>query len=196
MKALRGSAVPVLAWALGPQLAYAHLISTGLGPVYDGVTHFALTPEHVLPILALGVFTGLRGNRHARCAVFALPLAWFVGGLVGVTVHIAVPDALAWLPLLALGGLVAADVRMSVAKTTAVALIIGAGLGLANGGAMAQAGADLRGVGGSTVAVFVIATLAAAAASAWHAGWRRIAWRVVGSWIAAGGLLLLGWSLH
>jgi len=196
MKALRGRAALVLTWALRPQVAHAHLISTGLGPVYDGVTHFALTPEDALPTLALAVFTGLRGNGHARCAVVALPLAWILGGLVGVTVHIAVPDALAWLPLLALGGLVAADVRMSVAMTTALALIVGAGLGLANGGAMAQAGTGLRGVAGSTAAVFIIATLAAAAASAWHAGWLRIAWRVAGSWIAAGGLLLLGWSMR
>lgn len=85
---------------------------------------------------------------------------------------------------------------MPVARTTALALIVGSGLGLANGGVMAQAGAGLRGVAGSSAAVFVIATLGGAAASAWHAGWLRIAWRVAGSWIAAGGLLLLGWSLR
>ena len=185
-----------LAWVLVPRLAEAHLISTGLGPVYDGVTHLVLSPEDALPTLALAVFTGLRGNGHARYAVLALPLAWFIGGIVGAAAGTAVPNAIAWLPLLALGGLVATDVRMSVAMTTALALIVGAGLGLANGGAMAQAGAGLRGVAGSTAAVFVIATLAAAAASASHAGWLRIAWRVAGSWIAAGGLLLLGWSLR
>jgi urease accessory protein len=186
----------VLAWALGPQLAHAHLISTGLGPVYDGVTHLALSPEDVLPIIALAVFAGLRGNGHARFAVLALPLAWFLGGIMGAAAGIAVPGAISWLPLLVLGGLVAADIGMSVAMTTALALILGAGLGLANGSAMAQAGAGLRGVAGSVAAVFVIATLAAAAASAWHAGWLRIAWRVSGSWIAAGGLLLLGWALR
>lgn len=107
----------------------------------------------------------------------------------------AVPNAIASLPLLALGGLVAADVQISVAMTTALAFFVGVGLGLANGSAMAQAGAGLHGVAGSTAALFVIATLAAAA-SAWHAGWLRIALRVVGSWIAASGLLLLGWSLR
>ena len=44
--------------------------------------------------------------------------------------------------------------------------------------------------------VIVVATLASASAAAWQAGWMRIAWRVAGSWIAAGGLLLLGWSLR
>lgn len=196
MKTLRARVTLVLASTLCPQLAHAHLISTGLGPVYDGITHFALTPEDLLPTLALAALAGLRGNQHARRAIFALPLAWFVAGIAGAAAGAAVPDALAWLPLLLLGGLVAADWRLSPLATTALAAIVGVALGFANGGAMGQAGAGLRGVAGSAAAVFVVATLAAATASAWHAGWLRIAWRVAGSWIAAGGLLLLGWSLR
>jgi hypothetical protein len=61
---------------------------------------------------------------------------------------------------------------------------------------MAQAGAGMRGVLGIVGAVFVVTALAAAAAVAWQSGWLRIAWRVAGSWIAASGLLLLGWSLR
>jgi hypothetical protein len=29
-----------------------------------------------------------------------------------------------------------------------------------------------------------------------HASWARIAVRVAGSWIAASGLLMLGWAVH
>ena len=61
---------------------------------------------------------------------------------------------------------------------------------------MAQAGPGLRAVLGISVTVFVATTLVAAFVAAWQSGWIRIAWRVVGSWIAAGGLLLLGWSLR
>jgi hydrogenase/urease accessory protein HupE len=181
---------------LCPALAHAHLISTGLGPVYDGITHFALTPEDVLPAVALAVLAGLRGKAHARRAIFVLPLAWLVGGVVGASMRIAMPEALAWLPLLAMGGLVAADLRLSPAATTSIAAVLGLLLGDANGTAMAQAGAGLRGVAGISAAVFVVVTLATAAAVAWQSGWMRIAWRVAGSWIAAGGLLLLGWSLR
>lgn len=191
----RASAALALVLA-SPPLAHAHLVSTGLGPVYDGVTHFALTPEQLLPVLAFAVLAGLRGKDHARHVIFALPLAWLVAGVVGAAAGVAVPDALAWLPLLALGGLLASDLRLSRAATTVVAVIIGAALGYANGAAMAQAGVGIRGVAGSALALFVSVTLGAAAASAWHAGWMRIAWRVAGSWIAAGGLLLLGWSLR
>ena len=95
-----------------------------------------------------------------------------------------------------MGGLVAADPRLSPRATTAIAAVLGVVLGYANGCAMAQAGAGVRGIAGIAAAVFVVATLASAGAAAWHAGWMRIAWRVAGSWIAAGGLLLLGWSLR
>lgn len=183
-----------LAWC-APQ-AHAHLIETGLGPVYDGIAHFALTPEDLIPALALAMLAGLRGRDHARRAIFALPLAWLLGGLLGAAARIAPPDSLSWVPLLVLGGLVAADLRLPAAATTAIAIAVGIFLGLANGYAMAQAGLGVRGVVGIVGAVFVVATLGAACAAAWHSGWLRIAWRVAGSWIAASGLLLLGWSLR
>jgi len=108
----------------------------------------------------------------------------------------AVPDSLAWLPLLVMGGLVAADPQFTPRATTAIAAVLGVVLGYATGCAMTQSGAGTWGVVSIALAVFVVATLASAGAASWQAGWMRIAWRVVGSWIAAGGLLLLGWSLR
>jgi urease accessory protein len=191
-----GAAAFGLALALSPVSAHAHLIETGLGPVYDGITHFALTPEDLIPALALALLAGLRGKDHARRVIFMLPVAWLLGGIAGTLAGgpaLAVP---AWLPLLTLGGLVAADLRLSHAATTAIAILLGVSLGYANGTAMAQAGPGFRGVLGIVAAVFVITTLAAACVAAWQAGWLRIAWRVAGSWIGASGLLLLGWSLR
>ena len=182
--------------ALAPGLAHAHLVSTGLGPLYDGIVHFALSPEFVLPAWGLAVLAGLRSTAHARRALVALPLAWLVAGIAGDATAVAMPDALAWLPLLVVGGLVALDARLSATVTTMIAALLGLALGYANGAALAQSGAGLRGVIGSTAAIFVVVTLGAAAASAWHGGWLRIVWRATGSWIAAGGLLLLGWTLH
>ena len=181
--------------AIAPQ-AHAHLVETGLGPVYDGIAHFALTPEDLIPALALAVLAGLRGTDHARRVIFVLPLAWLLAGLLGAAAKISAPGSAAWLPLLVLGGLVAADLRLPAAATTAIAAALGLFLGFANGAAMAQAGPGLRGLLGIVAAVFVVTTLAAACAAAWQSGWLRIAWRVAGSWIAASGLLLAGWSLR
>lgn len=182
--------------ASGATHAHAHLVETGLGPVYDGIAHFALTPEDLIPVLALAALAGLRGKDHARRAIFVLPLAWLSAGLVGAVARFTPPGSLSWLPLLVLGGLVAADFRLPAAATTAIAAALGLFLGLANGGAMAQAGAGVRGIIGIVTAVFVVATMVAACAVAWQSGWLRAAWRVAGSWVAASGLLLAGWSLR
>ena len=184
-----------LALALCPGIGHAHLIATGLGPVYDGIVHFALTPEDLIPALALALFAALRGKDQARRVMFALPGAWLLGGVAGTLAGAPALALPAWLPLLALGALVAADARLPASATTSIAAALGFALGYANGVAMAQAGAGLRGVLGISTTVFVSTTLAAALVSAWQSGWLRIAWRVAGSWVAASGLLLLGWSL-
>ena len=189
---------PLIALSLAglPSQARAHLVETGLGPVYDGIAHFAMTPEDLIPVFALAVFAGLRGRDHARRVIFMLPLAWLLAGLLGAAARISQPESLSWVPLLVLGGLVAADVRLPAAATTAIAAAVGLFLGLANGDAMAQAGSGVRGVVGMVGAVFVVTILGAACTVAWQSGWLRIAWRVAGSWIAAVGLLLLSWSLR
>ncbi|HTO49726.1 MAG TPA: HupE/UreJ family protein [Burkholderiales bacterium] len=192
---LRTAGVGV-ALALCAPPADAHLVETGLGPVYDGIAHFALTPEDLIPALAVAALAGLRGPDHARRVILVLPLAWLLGALLGAEVNFPVLASLSWVPLLVLGGLVAADFRLPAVATTAIAAAFGLHLGLANGAAMAQAGPGVRGVIGIVGAVFVVTTLGAAFVVARQKGWLRIAWRVAGSWIAASGLLLLGWSLR
>jgi hydrogenase/urease accessory protein HupE len=68
--------------------------------------------------------------------------------------------------------------------------------GYLNGSLAAVGGLRLSGVVGITAAVFVVAALAAALVVSLRREWTRIVIRVAGSWIAAIGLLLLGWSLR
>jgi len=128
--------------------------------------------------------------------VFVLPLAWLLGAALASALSWAWPAVPAWLPLLLLGALVTLDRPLPRGALTAIAAGSSLLLGAASGQAMAQAGAGVRGVIGSVAALFVTSTLVAAAAVAWQGGWLRIAWRVAGSWLAASGLLLLGWSLR
>lgn len=192
----QGTVAAGLLLALRAPPAQAHLVETGFGPLYDGIAHFVLTPEDLIPVIAIALLAGLRGADHARRAIVVLPLAWLLGGLLGGWFKLPAIASPAWLPLLALGGLVAADLRLPVAATTLIAAATGGFLGLGNGAAMAQAGPGVRGVIGIVGAVFVVTTLAAAAVVARQQGWQRIAWRAAGSWVAASGLLLLGWSLR
>ena len=64
--------------ALAPS-AQAHLMNTGFGPFYDGLTHLFVTPEDLLPVIALALLAGLRGPRFGRAVLFVLPVAWLVG---------------------------------------------------------------------------------------------------------------------
>lgn len=73
--------------------ASAHLVSTGLGPLYDGITHFALTPEELLPMAALALPAGLRGPAHARLVVFTLALGVANGNPAA---HAALSDRVRW----------------------------------------------------------------------------------------------------
>src|SRR5664279_2478816 len=50
--------------------AEAHLNSTGLGPFYDGLIHFLMSPEDLVPVLALALLAGLRGASYGRRALF------------------------------------------------------------------------------------------------------------------------------
>jgi hypothetical protein len=48
---------------------------------------------------------------------------------------------------------------------------------------------------GTAAAVFVIVALVSAFVVALQRPWTRVAVRVAGSWVAATGLLMLGWTL-
>jgi hypothetical protein len=63
--------------------------------------------------------------------------------------------------------------------------------GFANGATMGSVSA--LSLGGVATAVFCLVAIVAAEVTALPAGWPCIAVRVAGSWIAAAGLLMLGW---
>jgi hydrogenase/urease accessory protein HupE len=191
----RGFAMLAIALGCGP--AQAHLESTGLGPVYDGMLHFLTSPEDLLPAVALALLAGLRGAPHARRTMSTLPAAWLLGGLAGLSAAGAIAGPLAaafW--LLLLGGLVVADAKLSLRSMTLLAALLGLVHGYFNGTGMGLSTAAVVALLGLATAVFVVIVLVAALCIALRSPWARVAVRVGGSWMAASGLLLLGWSLR
>ena len=73
-----------LALLLSGSPAEAHLITTGLGPVYDGILHFLVSPEDLVPVFALALLGGQCGRETARRVLFALPATWLAGGLMAL----------------------------------------------------------------------------------------------------------------
>lgn len=187
----------ILAALLGAAPAEAHLNATGLGPLYDGVTHFLGSPEDFVPVLALALLCGLRGAPYGRRALITLPLAWLVGGLVGLSAaatNASTAISAAW--LLLLGGLLAGDARLSLRTMTVLAALLGLYHGYFNGAGLGEFATAAVALLGLAFAVFALVALAAAFAVPLRAQWSRIAVRVAGSWIAASGLLLVAWAMR
>ena len=76
-----------------PLVLNAHLVSTGLGPLFDGIGHLIVTPEDLLPVIALALLAGLGGKEYGRLVLFVLPAAWLAGGLIGLAVGWSAPLA-------------------------------------------------------------------------------------------------------
>jgi hydrogenase/urease accessory protein HupE len=187
----------VAAVGLWPMQASAHLVTTGLGPFYDGISHFFLSFDDVLPVLALAILGGLQGKQGGRQVLFALPAAWLVGGLVGY--FAGGPEfsrSVTAVSALVLGVVVAADRRLAPAVVLGLACALGLLHGWMNGAGVAAANRGSLALLGIAASVFVTVAMVSATVIGMRAPWMRIAARVAGSWIAAVGLLLLGWSLR
>ena len=197
MSRMRARTVVMLVFAVGCGPADAHLNATGMGPIYDGLMHFVTSPEDLVPALALALLAGLRGAPYGRRAMFTLPVAWLLGSLFGLSAALVNVGTL-WASLwfLLLGGLVVADVQLSPRSMTALAALLGLVHGYVNGTGMGLSAPSIVAALGLAAAVFVLVVLVAALVVQLRAHWARIAVRVGGSWIAASGLLMLGWSIR
>jgi len=190
-------AVGAAACVVLPTSAEAHLVTTGLGPVYDGISHVLMSPDDLVPILAMSLLAGLNGPRAGRRTLFALTSAWLAGGIAGFVVgQTPVPGTVAAASFLALGGLTAAGRRLSPTVVATIAVVVGLVHGWLNGAGIADAQREAMSLVGIASVTFVIVALVSAFVVSLRAVWARIAVRVAGSWIAAIGLLMLGWSLR
>jgi hydrogenase/urease accessory protein HupE len=186
------AALVILLW---PSISQAHLVNTGLGPFYDGISHLAMSPDDLLTALALALLAGLSGARAGRNVLFLLPPVWLLGGLFGLRMEQEVSLPLfSILSFLVTGALVALDRRPPLLLISILTCSFGFLHGYLNGTAMSQAGGGFLALFGISVAVFVLVALISALVVSLRKQWERITVRVAGSWIAAIGLLMLGWT--
>ena len=178
--------------------AHAHLMNTGLGPFSDGLTHLIATPEDLLPVIALALLAGLRGPRFGRAVLFALPVAWLVGSAAGLLLvpPITLPVA-ETIVTIGLGVLLATDRPLPLIWVAGLAVLLGLLHGILNGSELPKTSSSGQiSAAGVAVALFVAVSLSAGQAASMRVPWARVAVRVAGSWIAAIGLLMLGWAVR
>jgi len=177
--------------------AEAHLVTTGLGPVYDGVAHLALSPADLALVVAVVFLAAMRGARHGRWLLALLPAAWLAGGVIGLSFPVnASPGWAIGLSFLVVGALVAADRNLPLPVVMGLATILGTFHGFLTGAALAATPSARLELTGEWVALVVVVTLLAGLVVSLRAFWARVVVRVLGSWIAATGLLLIGWSFR
>ena len=194
MRRARSLAMVAAGLFAAPSLALAHLVNSGLGPFYDGALHLLVSPGDLLGLVAAALLAGLRGVRAGRLTVIVMPMTWLLAGLIGLSLPATLE--LRWLSVLSflfLGVLVAADLKLAPPAVAALAGLYGALHGLLNGSALAAIGAGPSALLGVAATALVVALLTSAAVVPLRAVWALIAVRVAGSWVAAVGMLMLGW---
>lgn len=166
--------------------------SMAMGELYAGLLQPVLHFESLLPILALALWASQQGAP----LLWQLPLAFAGAALVAACVALvgfAVPGAaqVQSAAMLGFGGLVAARVRLPVAAALALAAL--AGLAQGSVGAFGEPAAAARPVLyvlgfalGLGLLLFHVENVAVRA----RAFWMQVGIRVVGSWIAAVGVLI------
>lgn len=194
---VRAESIVLLSLVLLPSAAQAHLNSTGMGPIYDGVIHLLTSPEDLLSVLALALWAGLRGASHGRWAMFVIPSAWLASALAGSALPAESASAVvSSLSLMLLGALLAFDAKLGLLAWAALAACVGLYHGWLNGTGLGWSFSSAVSLAGLVSAVFALVALAAALVVRLRADWARIAARVAGSWIAATGVLWLGWAVR
>jgi urease accessory protein len=174
--------------------AAAHTLDNRFGDFYGGVLHPLTALEHALPILALGLLAGQQGERAARWLVLVFPLALLIGAVLSVlTPALPWPRFLNAASFVVLGLLVAAGRRLPLPLLIALGAVFGLSHGYENGRAMGPDTAMHLFIPGIAVAGgLVTALVSAVTLDLASRTWARVGVRVVGSWIAAIGIMTIG----
>jgi hydrogenase/urease accessory protein HupE len=190
--------VALLSGVADANTAQAHLVTSGAGPFFDGVAHFFVSLDDLLVVVALSLFAGLLGKASARWVLLSLPLAWLIGMLLGV--YFAMPwDSDAWatgVTLLVAGLFLAINPTLPVWGVAVMVAALGFCHGSWNGVAMRATQTSTIASLGIVTAATVVTLLLSATAASFHIPWQKIALRVIGSWIAAFGLLAIAWHFR
>ena len=174
-------------------VAEAHSVNKQFGDFYGGMLHPLTALEHLVPILGLGLLAGQQGSSSARWVLLLFPLGLFVGATAAGNLESS--PLVEWfnrLSFVALGALVAGSVRLPLPALAAVAIALGLSHGYENTADISSTVAMYLFVPGVVVTGIAMIAIFAAVSVSREVAWQKIAVRVVGSWITAIGILLIG----
>jgi hydrogenase/urease accessory protein HupE len=180
--------------------AAAHTEFSTKGPFIGGIKHYFLSLDDVLVTLAIGIVVAQARGPVTRMAWWSLPGAWWAAGVIGLcrSHAVQVGDLLAAGSLLIVGGLAALSLALAPLVVFLLTILVGALHGFLNGAAMHPETftSGIWQLCGIALSATVVVAYPGSLLEIFQRPWTRIAARVAGSWIAATGLLLLGWTLR
>lgn len=194
------AAAPAL---LSSRAAEAHIIASRLGDFYTGALHPLTDPQDIVLWLALGALAGSLGPQRGRWLVPLFPLGLLFGLALGRTFGVTGGGAVVDSGFVVLLGLlIAAAVQVPTFILATLGFAVAALRGAVNAEAInADTNLPLFAFGLALVGYAAITLIAAATVAFRQAdrdktrGWRSIAIRAAGSWIAAIGLMMGGFAL-
>ena len=145
----------------------------------------------MVPTLGVALLCGLRGPATGRVLLFCFPLAWLGGGIFGLGGSQFPPFPFEAVAFIMVGILVATDLKIPRSLLLFLTLPLALLHGYLNGIVM-KTGPGLPGLLGITGALFVLLALVSAVVLSLERYWMRIGIRVLGSWITAVGMLMIG----
>jgi urease accessory protein len=186
------AALALLLASVWPARALAHSFGARFGDFYGGLLHPTTALDLAPPLVALGLLAGQNGKPAARQMLVVLPVAFVIGTSLGAVVpapaYVATLNAASFLVL---GLLLALDAALPPALLLGLGAALGLCAGLANGSGMAGGSDPLLFLLGSALAGLGAIVLPSAIVVSLQAPWQRIGVRVVGSWLAAVGAMIL-----
>jgi urease accessory protein len=184
------------------EAAQAHVAASRLGDFYAGAFHPLTDLQDIVLWLAMGVLAGSLGAARGRWLVLVFPLGLLAGLVLGRAFGVLSvgPAANAGM-ILVLGLLLAVAARLPTALLCMIAFGLAVMRGAANAGDLGPEtdrllfAAGLACAGYATITLTMVLTLAFKPQdSGPSTEWRSIAIRAFGGWVAAIGLMMVGFA--
>ncbi len=164
----------------------------GVGDFYAGMLHPVTALDSLLPLAAIGLLAGLQSQRIALrmllCGVCSVAVGAGVAAFGVTSIEMGL---LAKASMVALGGLVAFSPSLRVPFAISLAVLPGVVVGMANGAEMGDQVSPFRFLPGVLLACGMVMIYGIGAVRGCRQPWMRIGIRVLGSWIAALGVMVL-----
>jgi urease accessory protein len=175
-----------------PRQAFAHPMK-GVGDFYAGMLHPVTTMDCILPMIALGLLAGQQGRRTAIGVLGSFPLASMVGALLSLAApfsrySVVFNEA----AMILLGVLVAICRRLPTYVSVCLSVSLGLTIGWTNGSELTPDTSPYRFIPGLALVCLLSIAYGIGLVRSLNIPWTQIGVRVVGSWIAAVGILASG----